>query len=37
MGRAAYSLDLKSERRTMTGFGQNAAAIVAMPSASLST
>jgi hypothetical protein len=32
-----YSFDLKSDRRTITGFGQNAAAMVAMPSASLST
>ncbi len=32
-----YSLDLKSDRRTMTGLGQNDAAMVAMPSASLST
>ena len=32
-----YSLDLKSDRRTMTGFGQKAAAMVATPSASFST
>jgi hypothetical protein len=32
-----YSLDLKSDSRTITGLGQKAAAMVAMPSASLST
>jgi len=32
-----YSLDLKSERRTMTGFGQKAAAMVDTPSTSFST
>ena len=33
--RLAYSLDLKSDRRTITGSGAKAAAIVAMPSAEL--
>ena len=32
-----YSLLLKSDRRTMTGLGQKAAAMVATPSASFST
>jgi hypothetical protein len=35
--RLRYSFDLKSERRTITFFGQNAAAIVATPSAIFST
>ena len=35
--RFAYSFDLKSERRTITGSGANDAAICAMPSTSLST
>ena len=35
--RLAYSLDLKSESRTITGLPSKAAARVEMPSASLST
>jgi type IV pilus assembly protein PilM len=35
--RLAYSFDLKSDRRTITGSGANAAAIVLTPSHSLST
>ena len=31
--RPAYSFDLKSDRRTMTGSGANAAAIIDTPSA----
>jgi hypothetical protein len=33
----AYSFDLKSDRRTITGRGATEAVIVAMPSASRST
>ncbi|CSB67455.1 Uncharacterised protein [Vibrio cholerae] len=32
-----YSFDLKSDIRTITRFGQNAAAMVAIPSVSLLT
>jgi len=32
-----YSFDLKSDKRTITGFGQKAAAMVATPSVSFST
>jgi len=35
--RLRYSLDLKSDIRTMTFFGQNAAAMVATPSTIFST
>ena len=35
--RCAYSFDLKSDSLTMTGFGENAAAILAIPSLSFAT